>query len=235
MRKQIPREHKTYRHPRTTTPKRNWSKAELQTIPMRPGDQYTIPKTKYKYERMSWEAFLDNTYTGYKSIRSSFIPLVVIEGQKHWLLGSFHDFPRDILMDFGGSCILWDPPKKYARGRRQVRNYQHQFGCAILELNEESKGLLVQPVLRSLGTGKPLVYRGLDEMKREYVWFVMVPIPYNVVRNIPNVFDDAPYVLKGEKLGPLGFYKFSDILARDSKYRTSRNLTDFVKFLRTQN
>lgn len=234
MWKQIPKSQKTTRHPRTTAV-RDWSTIGAKTVPIqpgRPGDQYTRPKTEYKYEIVPWEAYLDNTYTGYKSVRSSFIPYVMIDNEKYWLLGSFHDFPRDILMDFGGSCILWDPPKQYAQGRSQMRNYQHQFGCAMLELNEESKGLLVQPVLRSLGTVKPTVYRGTDERKKEYVWFVMVPLPYEAVGGIPGLFVDAPYVLQGEKLGPLDFYKESDVINPDSKYRTARNLTDFVSYLR---
>ena len=137
-------------------------------------------------------------------------------------------------MDFGGSCILFDPPKKYLKkGENQLRHYQHQFGCAMLELNEESKGLLVKPVLKSLGmndTSKISIYRGSDNSKREYVWFVMVPLDINEVKSIINEFDYAPYVLKGEKLGPLGLYKESDMLK--GNHRTSRNLTDFIGYLK---
>jgi len=194
--------------------------------------KYTVPTTQYEYRKMPWEAFLDNTYTGYKSVRSSFIPYVVQNGIRYWVLGSFHEYPRDILMDFGGSCIIWDPPKKYAQGRRQRRDYQHQFGGAMLELNEESKGLLVQPVLRSLGTTKPDVYRGTCEKKKEHVWFVMVELEYEEVSEIVRVFDDAPYILKDEPLGPIDFYKESIVLQKKSPYRTSKNLTDFVYYLR---
>src|SRR5680860_487002 len=105
-----------------------------------PGDNYTIPRVRYRYERVSWEIFLDNTYDTYKTVRSSFIPYTVINDEYYWLLGSFFDYPRDILADFGGSCIVFDPPVKYLqKGARQMRNYQHAFGCAMLELNEESK------------------------------------------------------------------------------------------------
>ena len=195
--------------------------------------KYTQPTTEYEYVKMPWEAFLDNTYTGYKAVRSSFVPYVVHNGNRYWVLGSFHDYPKDILTDFGGSCIIWDPPRKYAQDRRQRRDYQHQFGGAMLELNEESKGLLVQPVLKSLGTQKPVVYRGTYEKKKEHVWFVMVELDYEETLNVVSKFADAPYVLKDEPLGPIDFYKESLIVKSDSPYRTSKNLTDFVGYLRS--
>lgn len=228
---------RTNTNPQASSTRKDWSTVRERPDPpdLQPGALYTHPSTKYMYEIMPWEAFIDGTYTGYKSIRSSFIPYVVREGVRYWVLGSFHDFPRDILMDFGGSCIMWDPPKKYAQGRRQMRNYQHQFGCAMLELNEESKGLLVQPVLKSLGTTKPVVYRGTDEMKKEYVWFVIVELTDDPeIRDIGPRFEEAPYVLKDEPLGPVDFYKETDILGTDSPYRTSKNLTDLVNYLRDQ-
>jgi hypothetical protein len=196
----------------------------------KPSDKYTIPKIKYNYQVVPWEKFLENTYDGYKTVRSSFIPYVVLNGEKYWVLGSFQDYPGDILMDFGGSCIVWDPPRQYANGRQQRRHYQHQFGCAFLELNEESKGLLVQPVLRSLGTSKPVIYRGINNQYREYVWFAMVQLDYPEIQDIISRFPSAPYVLKKEKLGPIGLYKESDVI--NGKYRTTRNLTDFLDFLR---
>ena len=223
--KSIPTEHKTARYPRTQNIRNDQKQRNIQ----RNIDNWTIPRVKYEYEIVPWEVFLDNTYTGYKSVRSSFIPYVTIDNKKYWLLGSFHDYPRDILMDFGGSCVIWDPPREHAQGKHQQQHYQHQFGCAMLELNEESKGLLVQPVLRSLGTVKPVVYRGTDHRNKEYVWFVMVPLPYEVIKNIPAEFETAPYVLKTEKLGPLGFYQESKLL--NNNYRSARNLTDFINYL----
>ena len=218
------------RNPRTLSEPK-WENIRKQQIK---GDKYTIPRVRYKYEEVAWKLFLDNTYDGYRTVRSSFIPYVIKDGKRYWLLGSFHDFPRDILMDFGGSCIIFDPPRKQLKARqRQHRYYQHQFGCAMLELNEESKGLLVQPVLKSLGENKPVIYRGADNKKREYVWFVMVELEYNKKKDIPDKFEKAPYVLRGEKLGPLDFYEESYILSQNSKYRTSRNLNDFVSYLQT--
>ena len=175
--------------------------------------------------------FMDNTYDIYKTVRSSFIPYVTINNERYWVLGSFHDFPKDILMDFGGTCIIWDPPKKLlSRGQQQKSHYQHQFGCAILELQEESKGLLVKPVLKSLGTQPIDVFLGTNDFHKEYVWFVMVPLDYQEVKNIVNIFDKTVDVNKAEKLGPMGIYKESDIL--NKKFRTSRNLTDFVNYLK---
>ena len=72
-------------------------------------------------------------------------------------------------------------------------------------------------------------YRGVNENNKEYVWFVMVPLPYELVNDIPEEFETSPYVLKGEELGPLDFYREEDIL--NKKYRTSRNLTDFINYL----
>ncbi len=199
-----------YRNPRTS-----------KNIPGKRGENYTIPRTKYKYELVSWEHFMNNTGDNYKTVRSSFIPYVIKDKKRYFVLGSFHDYPRDILMDFGGSCIL---------SPRNLRNYQHPFGCAMLELNEESKGLLVKPVLKSLGTSSPYIFKGIDHKRREYVWFVMVKLNYPEAKDIIDVFDKTPLVLKGEKLGPLDLYLEADIYSK--KYRTSRNLTDFMNYLK---
>jgi hypothetical protein len=190
------------------------------------GEEYTVPRTRYKYKRVSWAEYMDKTPEHAFTRRSSFIPYTYINNEKYWLLGSFHDFPKDILMDFGGSCII---------GKHD--DYQHQFGCAVLELNEESKGLLVQPVLKSLGTEDPIIYKGVSRPRRKgskdiYSWFVMVRLDYNDIKDIPDKFQRAEYILKGEELGPLGFYRESDILL--GKHRSSRDLTDFVSYLKKQ-
>lgn len=222
------------RKPRTISAEQGEIRApRLQGLPSLPGHGYTIPRSTYRYEQVSWEVFMDNTYDGYKSVRSSFIPYVIANGEYYWLLGSFYDFPRDILTDFGGSCIIFDPPKKYHQmGGKQFRHYQHAFGCAMLELNEESKGLLVKPVLASLGTNQITVYRGTNDKYKEYVWFIMVPLDYQIVKPIMDRFIHTPDISIDEKLGPLDLYRVSDILS--GKHRTSRNLTDFVNYLRQQ-
>ena len=220
------------RNPRTVS-QQKWSdiRRTVEKKDWKRGDNFTFPKTRYRYEPVPWEVFMDNTYTTYKTVRSSFIPYVMQDDQRYWILGSFYDFPRDILMDFGGSCIVYDPPRKFlCPGQRQMRNYQHQFGCAMLELNEESKGLLVKPILRSLGANPVTVYRGIDDRYKEFVWFVMVQLNYEEVKDIGSRFAEAPYIT-GEKLGPIDFYNELDILDPNGKYRTSRNLTDFVNYL----
>lgn len=192
----------------------------------RKGDEYTIPKVKYTYEKVSWETFMNNNYNGYKTIRSSFIPYIMINDESYWILGSFVDFPNDILTDFGGSCIVYDPPIKYLRKHeKQTRNYQHSFGCAMLELNEESKGLLVKPVLKSLPRDDTLIYRGVDRQRKEYVWFVFVNVDYEEAKLAIANFDRAPDVVI-EKFGPINFYRGKDVI--EGKHRTSRNLTDFI-------
>ena len=185
--------------------------------------KYTKPKINYKYEQVSWEMFMNDT-GDYKTVRSSFIPYIKSFGEDYWILGSFHDH-RDILTDFGGSCILFGSFKGIQR-----RNYQHAFGCAMLELNEESKGLLVKPVLASLGLNEIAIYRGIDELRKEYVWFVMVPLNYHVAKIAVDSFEVTPNI-SNELLGPINFYRYNDII--NKKYRTSRNLTDFVNYLRT--
>jgi hypothetical protein len=186
------------------------------------GDEYTIPRTRYNYQKVSWDVFM-STKNEYKSIRSSIIPYTSIDNEKYWVLGSFHDFPGDILMDFGGSCIIFDKSK-----REIVKNYQHPFGCAMLELYEESKGLLVKPVLAALSGDNVIIYRGSNDQRKEYVWFIIVYLNYETVKSVIDRFPEAPYV-SDELLGPLGIYKATDIL--NKKHRTSRNLTDFVDYL----
>lgn len=236
MKPSLPPKQIISRNPRTSSHSQNrYNRGSYNRTPYRRGDEHTSPKVKYIYEEVTWENFLDNRYTGKKTIRSSFIPYFFgQDGLKYWVLGSFVDYPQDILTDFGGTCIIYDPPlkkKQRDRGVLQQEHYQHQFGCALTELNEESKGLLVKPVLKSLGVGVGVqVYRGYDRIKNEYVWFVMVPVNYDEVSNVINMFPDTPNVLKKEKLGPLGFYAEVDMI--NKKHRTSRNLTDFVNYLR---
>ena len=230
--KKIPKQFIQSRNPRTVSyDNLNTNIEKNPKQKYRKGDEHTIPKTRYKYERVPFETFMANKYDGYKTIRSSFIPYTYTETDKYWFLGSFSDFPKDILTDFGGTCIIYDPPKKkLSSGQKQKLNYQHQFGCAMLELNEESKGLLVQPVLESLGIGEGVeIYRGRNDYSKEYVWFVLVPLHFRDVLDVVENFDHVPLVLKKEKLGPLGLYREIDLL--EKRYRTSKNLTDFIDYL----
>ena len=195
-------------------------------------ERYTIPRKKYDYKKVSWDEYMSNTYDGLVTIRSSFIPYSVKNGKTYWLLGSFHDYPRDILADFGGSCIIYDPPMQYLRkGENQIKNYQHQFGCAMLEVFEESKGFLTQPILKSLGENdknKFIIYKGENRRDREKIYFFFVPLNYNEIDNMLNTINTTRSSTK-ERFGPIDFYLESEMYSR--KYRTSRNLTDFLDWL----
>ncbi len=197
-------------------------------------DKYTEPKIKYKYRRMNWGEYISDDYKGYRTIRSSIIPVTTIKDKTYWLLGSFWDFPKEILTDMGGMCKMWDP--KGIKGQRppkdQEKNRKSNFGCAIIELHEESKGLLVKPVLRSLGSldNKDIyIFEGIDYNAKERVIFIFAPLKYDEIKDFPEIFlelEDSIY----EKLGPIDFYLEQDIL--DKQVKTSRNLTDFVNYIR---
>ena len=195
--------------------------------------KYTEPKIRYRYRRMSWDNYISDEYTGYRTVRSSIIPVTTINGETYWLLGSFWDFPKEILTDIGGACKMWEPKaiKGQPPPRKQERNRKSNFGCAIIELYEESKGLLVKPVLKFLGSldnDDIYIYEGIDYKQKERVIFIFVPLDYNEIRFIPEQFISLPDPIY-EKLGPIDFYAEEDILAK--RYYTSRNLTDFVNFL----
>lgn len=195
--------------------------------------KYTTPKVRYRYRRMSWDDYISDEYHGYRTIRSSIIPVTTINDETYWLLGSFWDFPREILTDVGGACRMWDPkaPKGSPPPRDQERNRKSNFGCVIIELQEESKGLLVKPVLRSLGSldnEDIYIYEGLDDRNKERVIFIFVPLEYGDIWNVPDKFLQLPDSIY-EKLGPIDFYKEQDVL--DRKVLTSKNLTDFVDYL----
>lgn len=201
---------------------------------------YTIPRTKYEYATISWDDYMRNVYDGYVTIRSSIIPVTTIESKTHWLLGSFHDYPKYICMDFGGSCVLKE-------GRE--RNRQSPFGCAMAELHEEGKGLLTQVILRSIGVlsvDKLHIYVGKTSQQadpslskpnertknvpkkiEEKVFFFFVPVDYEEIKAIINIFNDTPDI--NEKLGPLGLYSETDIFSR--KILTTHHLTDFINNL----
>ena len=101
-------------------------------------EDYTIPVTKYDYRRLSWDDYMSNKYNGYRTARSSIIPIVWPNDndETYWLLGSFWDYPKEILSDFGGDCRMWDPPAIKGQGvpKSQERNRQAPFGCVMIEL-----------------------------------------------------------------------------------------------------
>lgn len=202
----------------------------------RTGVEHTIPRERYLYRQIPLEEYMRNVYyPGYRVVRSSIIPYVIKDRKVYWLLGSFHDF-SDILTDFGGDCVLRTPPKyDLQRGERQEMNRQHQFGCAMLEVNEESKGLLTKPLLESFavaGNNSIQIFQGYNRPAGSLVYFALVPLELETAERAIRDFPNVPSVLN-ERLGPINLYPLEDILAR--KYRTSRNLTDFVDYLVLKN
>ena len=220
---------------------RNKKRIEVKDIEYYALIDSIIPATNYDYREISLNDFEHNCqrYDEYSLRRASFIPLVNIEGQRYWLLGNFHDYANTdnpILMDFGGRCENIDKKQTCPA-----------ITCAARELLEESHHLLYNIILDVFNRNdkdKIAIFEGRNEKNKEKVYFFVVELPYESVKDIPAIFDEInisilrrqrereynyPKIKKEEKLGPLHFYLQSDIKKR--KYRTSKNLTDFVSYL----
>jgi len=196
------------------------------TSPITPRDneyyaliQWTIPREKYDYKIVSYEEFCKD-----KNIfRSSFIPFVRKDGVNYWLLGSFHDYQNTknpILADFGGGC-----EKKDEKDEKE-----NCFGikCAMRELYEESNNVLPEFVDKSIEEGNFVTYRGIS--KNGYrIYFTFVELDYDIALNTIEYFKYAEPVGK-EIFGNIGLYPQKDI--KSGKYRTSKNLTDLLSYLR---
>ena len=179
---------------------------------------YTSPKKNFDYQMISWDQYIRNEIDGYM-VRSSIIPVTSIRGRTYWLLGSFHDYPREIVADFGGNCFI----------KEGSAATETPFGCAIRELNEESKGLLTQVILKNIGLlDSKSFHIYLGKFRKQRVVFFFVPFVMGEVENIIKQFNEMPDI--DEKLGPLDLYLEMDIF--DQKYLTSNYLTDFVNFLK---
>jgi len=150
---------------------------------------------------------------------------IVQNNQRYWLLGSFHDFPNEILADFGGKCGI-------TIGKGKYKNYQKPFGCAMLELHEESKGLLDRIVMASLASVAPEIYVGINHKYRIKVWFVQLYISPESANYVIQNFAQSPSVVK-EKFGPIGLYLYRDILY-NGDFKTTHNLTDFLNYIRSR-
>lgn len=207
--------------------------------------KWTIPEVNYVYKEIPYVG-INGDYgvkeNDYKLVRSSIIPIINMDGENYWLLGSFHDYVGigdPILTDFGG---------------RKEKKTETALDCALRELKEESKGLLTVPVLDALNykdslfpKSKPqnnkgqnnkkslsvrerkvTVFEGRDDENKQKIFFFIVVLNYNDVKDIPKKFEKMPYLTK-EKLGPINFYPQNAIRSRG--LRTSKNLTDFVSYL----
>ena len=183
---------------------------------------WTLPKTKFAYKEVTMEQMCEPDEE-YRLVRSSIIPLVDIRGEKHWMLGSFHDYTGNgnpILTDFAGTCENIDRTKKCPA-----------TACAIRELSEESKGLLLTPILISMrNKDKVAIFEGRNGMLKEKIYFIFVSVEYEDVWNIPKHFESTNRLDGKEKLGPIDFYPQSEI--KKFTFRTAKNITDFIYFLR---
>lgn len=187
--------------------------------------KYTKPKKRYKYQQIPFDEYMNYMdFWGNRGDalvkRSSFIPYTVQNGERVWILGSFWDYPRQILTDFGGSC-------QYENNKKINLT---PLGCATKELHEESKGLLTRPILTNFGEiplDKYEIYRGIAG--REIVYFVLVPLNPNESEKLITKINQKDY--SKERLGPVDFYTENDILSK--RYLTTNYLTDFVDYYRT--
>ncbi len=180
---------------------------------------WILPKTRFAYREVTRAQMC--VPDEYKLIRASIIPIVDFRGEKCWLLGSFHDYEKTdnpILTDFGGTCEESD------RRKPCPATY-----CALRELQEESKGLLMGPILDSMkDKNKMAIFEGKNDYK-EKLYFIFVSVNYETIKHIPQQFMHTDRLDGKEKFGPINFYAQFDI--KKYSFRTAKNLTDFINFL----
>ena len=187
---------------------------------------WLLPDVRYEYKQVKQEELCKDKYKKYKLFRSSIIPIVNIDGVNHWMLGSFADYAdtgNPILSDFAGRCESYDLKEKCP-----------VTSCAMRELEEESKGLLTKYVTEAMKNPRNVdVFEGINEEKKEVLYFIFVSLKYEDVYQVPAQFSQTDMSElnknKKEKLGPIAFYKQSDV--KNFKFRTAKNLTDFIFFL----
>lgn len=185
---------------------------------------WLLPNVRYNYKQVSQENMCSND--GYKLFRSSIIPVVKIEEENYWMLGSFADYEKTgnpILSDFAGRCEAID-----------MKESCPATACALRELDEESSGLLSEYVREAMKNPRNIaVFEGISDERKEKVYFLFVSLKYEDVLHVPEKFSQTDMSEmnrnKKEKLGPIAFYKQSDV--KNFKYRTAKNLTDFIFFL----
>lgn len=204
---------------------------------------YTNPKFRGKGDHYQWRLVNSFDVSFDENVRrSSFVPYIIHEGKRWWLLGSFHDIP-EIKTDFGGAC-------------EQTENgIEDPVVCALRETREETIGTLNTYIHDALLQGNYTIYKGKNvsnnKKYRNRVQFITV---VNVTKNnnYGLALDDI-YKIRFEitmktkelrksqddkleldqKFGFLNFYKEADIIrGKDSRNNepiwTTLYLADFI-------
>ena len=183
----------------------------------------------WKWEIASFDDFIMPDPKKNITTRSGCIPYTIMEHEAYWLLGSFPD-DQKTLTDFGGSCGVLGSVEPTLRKPPRV-NYQLPLGCVLQEIAEESRLLLVRPILKSLGTREPIVYlgkKGHYSNIKSQIWMLFVYIePEEASDFILNFEPEVPDA--DEKFGPVNLYRAQDVI--DGKYKVSPNIEEFRLFL----
>src|SRR5665647_350318 len=129
---------------------------------------WLLPNIQYKYSEITNEG---RTQNDYKILRSGIIPVVTLDGNNYWMLGSFHDYPSNqpdpILTDFGGTCKNEEP-----------------LSCAVRETKEESRGLLNGPIINAVEKGNYVIFEGSDDVNKNKIFYYIVFVDYEEVKDI---------------------------------------------------
>ena len=237
---------------------KTWFKNKPTQIRWYTDPDFTSGDNNYDYVRVP----TDNIKNYEKLIRASFIPYIVNNGEKYWLLGSFFDFP-EIKVDFGGKCHhSHNHNQSHNQTQSQMNQPQHQTQsqmnqpqhqtqpetpteCAARELREETRGVLNAPLLETLAN-KDLVtiYKGYtkdDSNKNTDNRTVFILI--NMTDHLSELDEiqkkiDSSKNITNEEFGPLGFYKESNVYrgfdSNEEPLYTSFALTDFINWIRDQ-
>lgn len=186
--------------------------------------QWIIPRENFNYKIVKPSEFCNDKNV----FRSGIIPVVKKDGLNYWLLGNFHDYENTrnpILADFGGRC------ERGKRGEIDQKDYNDPcpaLFCAIRETYEESKGLLPKMVDEAINNGDMVIYQGKN-YKGTRIYFTIVELEYDDVKDVIEKFKIVP--LEGKEIfGNLNLYDQRDV--KSGKYRTAKNLTDFLHYLR---
>lgn len=188
-----------------------------------------IKNNHFIYNRIDPNTLNNYTASGGRVRRASYIPFIKVEQHRYWLLGSFHDIP-EIKVDFGGQCKPRESPGS----------------CANRELDEETKGVYLEPIQRAIREGRTIVFRGTSSGVNnisEHVIFILADMTNDLgdldmmqYKNQLQEKVDASNRVSSEIYGPLAFYR-EDLLMKgvDSnngqRIYTAFSLTDFNRYL----